>query len=65
MTIEELAALVSALRQLEAALGDGEKRPAPSEAPRRARLRRGVYDRKTGLPAREGVWLRPEHGEEA
>ncbi|MEO1039646.1 MAG: N-acetylneuraminate synthase family protein [Pseudomonadota bacterium] len=63
MTMEELADLVIAMRQLEAALGDGEKAPAPSEAHRRARLRRGVYDPVSFLPAKDGVWLRPEHGE--
>ena len=63
LQFEELAALVQAMREVEEALGSAEKKPSESEAPRRARLRRGVYDPKTFLPAAQGVWLRPEHGE--
>lgn len=60
MEMGEFAALAQSLRDLEKALGDGAKRPMPSEAPRRPRLRRGVYDPHTFRPADDGVWLRPE-----
>lgn len=61
LTYEELAQTASALAEVAEALGSAEKAPAPSEAPRRARLRRGIYDVETGQPARSGIWLRPEH----
>ena len=60
MEMGEFAALAQSLRDLEAALGDGVKRPMPSEAPRRPRLRRGIYDPETFRPADDGIWLRPE-----
>jgi N-acetylneuraminate synthase/N,N'-diacetyllegionaminate synthase len=43
LTPEEFAAMASDLRHLEAALGDGGKRPAPGEVPERRWARRGVY----------------------
>jgi len=63
LTYEELAQTAKALSEVSDALGSAEKAPTPSEAPRRNRLRRGIYDRETGQPAHAGVWLRPEHGE--
>jgi N-acetylneuraminate synthase len=41
-----LAALVAAVRQAEAALGDGIKRPAPSEAGNKARMRKSLVARR-------------------
>ena len=64
LTYEELGCTARALAEVGEALGSAEKAPAPSEAPRRERLRRGIYDRDTFKPARQGVWLRPEHGED-
>lgn len=40
---EELAALVAAVRETEAALGDGIKRPAPSEAMNASLVRRSIH----------------------
>lgn len=61
LTYEELAACAQALKEVSEALGSAEKAPAPSEAPRRGRLRRGIYDTETYLPSKDGIWLRPEH----
>jgi sialic acid synthase SpsE len=38
----ELAALVAAVREVEAALGDGDKRPTPAELPTRAVARKSL-----------------------
>lgn len=62
--MDELASLVTDLRDLESALGSAEKQPAGSEMARRGNLRRGLYDRETGLPTKgDGVWLRPDYEE--
>lgn len=63
MTMEEFADMVRQIRQLEAALGDGRKRPCASELAKRRRIRRGVYDPRTlePLEGEEGLWLRPVH----
>jgi N,N'-diacetyllegionaminate synthase len=62
--MDELASLVTDLRNLEIALGSAEKIPAGSEIARRGNLRRGLYDRETGLPTTgDGVWLRPDYEE--
>lgn len=54
----ELAALIGAIREVEAALGDGIKRPAPSELPVREVARKSLVATRD-LPA--GAVLRPEH----
>ena len=53
--------MVADVRTLETALGSGEKRPSESEAQRKHRFRRGIYDPETFLPSRDGrgIWLRP------
>lgn len=62
MEMDELAALIADLRNLEIALGDGDKKPAASEINRRRNLRRGRYDATTGKPDDHGTdWLRPQH----
>ena len=49
----ELRAMVDAIRELEAALGDGEKRPRPAEEDERTWARRSVYAaRPLGVGAR-------------
>jgi sialic acid synthase SpsE len=65
MTMEELATMVQQVREVEQALGTGEKMPAPSEVPKRRRIRRGSYDPTTFGPVsgESGIWLRPEHGD--
>lgn len=63
LSYEELGETARALREVAEALGSSEKAPSESEAPRRGRLRRGIYNPETGKPAAAGVWLRPEHGE--
>lgn len=62
MTMEEYVDMISQLRNLELALGDGFKVPVGSERAKQYRLRRGVYDPVTLYPAKgsEGVWLRPQ-----
>ena len=50
LTIEEFAAMVRDVRDIEAALGDGEKRPAPEEAAGRRLGRRSVHA-ATDIPA--------------
>ena len=62
MEFAEFAAMAADLRRIETALGDGIKRPAPSEENRRKNLRRGIYDPETFQPAETGIWLRPQHG---
>lgn len=63
MTLEEFGAMIGRVRLLEKALGTGEKVPTPAELAKKHRMRRGVYDPVTKLPADgvEGLWLRPEH----
>ncbi|NLT23683.1 MAG: hypothetical protein GXX82_11605 [Syntrophorhabdus sp.] len=63
MTMDEFAEMVSQVRNIEAALGTGEKVPADSEAMKQHRMRRGVYDPRTLEPMEgdEGIWLRPQH----
>ncbi|MBI3463386.1 MAG: N-acetylneuraminate synthase family protein, partial [Planctomycetes bacterium] len=53
----EFAQMVLNIRQIEAALGDGVKRPAEDEMPERQWARRGVYAR-IDIPA--GATLAPE-----
>jgi len=43
----ELAALVRAVHDVEAALGDGVKRPMPSELPNKPRMRKSLVARRT------------------
>lgn len=59
--MDELESLIRDLNDLCRALGDGEKYPSHGEIHRRRNLRRSVYDPQTGLPARDGVWLRPQY----
>lgn len=63
MTIEEFGTMIDRLRLLEKALGTGEKIPTPTEVAKKHRMRRGIYDPATKLPAEgiDGIWLRPEH----
>jgi sialic acid synthase SpsE len=63
----ELAAMVRAIRELEAALGDGEKRPRPDEEGERTWARRGVYAARAlgagaRLEARDLKVVRPALG---
>ena len=63
----ELTAMVAAIRNIEAALGDGRKRPSPSEAPNRLIARKSVHlaaDRPAGhaLTAADLVMKRPGDG---
>jgi N,N'-diacetyllegionaminate synthase len=46
LNVEEFTQLVTDIRNLEAALGDGIKRPPPTEVPERVGARRGVYVRE-------------------
>ncbi|MHA6287069.1 N-acetylneuraminate synthase family protein [Maricaulis sp. CAU 1757] len=63
MQVEEFATMSRDIRDLERALGDGQKKPAASEIHRRRNLRRGRYDAITGHPAADGdAWLRPQTG---
>lgn len=64
---EELRALVAAVRQVESALGDGVKRPAPSELPVRAVARKSLIAARdipegATLAAEDVVILRPGTG---
>ena len=63
MTLEEFGTMIGRIRLLEKALGTGEKIPTPTELAKKHRMRRGIYDSATKLPAdgTEGIWLRPEH----
>jgi len=63
MTLEEFGTMIGRVRLLEKALGTGEKIPTPTELAKKHRMRRGIYDSATRLPAEgaEGIWLRPEH----
>jgi sialic acid synthase SpsE len=58
--------MVEQIRQLELALGTGEKIPSEDELSRQHRFRRGVYDQCSYQPANadNGIWLRPEHRRE-
>jgi sialic acid synthase SpsE len=64
---EELTALVAALREAEAAMGDGRKRPVPAEAANAAVVRRSMHASRS-LPAghvlqdQDLVALRPGTG---
>jgi N,N'-diacetyllegionaminate synthase len=64
MTMAEFAEMVEQIRQLELALGTGEKLPSDDELSRQHRFRRGVYDQCSYQAANtdNGIWLRPEHG---
>jgi sialic acid synthase SpsE len=55
-TPEEFAAIVEAMRQTRAALGDGVKSCRPSEMPNRMPSRRGLYARR---PLAAGQTVRP------
>jgi sialic acid synthase SpsE len=63
----DFRAMVDAVRELERALGDGVKRPAPEEAETRVVMRRSLFAAKR-LPAGKVlergdlVALRPQHG---
>ena len=64
---DELRALVTAVREVESALGDGVKRPAPSELPVRAVARKSLVAARdlppgTALAAADLVILRPGTG---
>jgi N-acetylneuraminate synthase len=64
---DELRALVAAVRQVESALGDGVKRPAPSELPVRAVARKSLIAARdlpagTALGRADVVILRPGTG---
>jgi len=64
---DELRALVAAVREVESALGDGVKRPAPSELPVRAVARKSLVAARdlppgTALAAADLVILRPGTG---
>ncbi len=63
MTLKEFGSMSERIRLLEKALGTGEKIPTASELAKKHRMRRGVYDPVTRMPAgsNEGLWLRPEH----
>lgn len=63
MTMEEFAEMVRQVRQIEEALGTGEKVPADSESAKQYRMRRGVYNPDTLEPVEgeDGIWLRPQH----
>lgn len=54
---EELATLVRTVRDLEAALGDGIKRPMPSEIENKSRMQKSLVARRN-IPA--GAVIRPE-----
>ncbi|MCG3769267.1 MAG: N,N'-diacetyllegionaminic acid synthase [Nitrosomonadaceae bacterium] len=62
MTMPEYADMISQLRNLELALGNGVKAPVESERAKQYRLRRGIYDQSTRYPASgdQGIWLRPQ-----
>jgi sialic acid synthase SpsE len=64
---DELRALVTAVREVESALGDGVKRPAPSELPVRAVARKSLIAARdlpagTALGRADVVILRPGTG---
>lgn len=64
---EELSGLVQQIRTVELALGSSDKRPAPSELPVRALVRRSIFlanDIAEGAPIslRDIVMLRPADG---
>lgn len=63
MTMDEFADMVGQVRNIEEALGTGEKIPADSERIKQHRMRRGVYRPDTLEPVKgdEGIWLRPQH----
>jgi len=63
----ELGAMVAAIRELEAALGDGEKRPRPDEEAERVWARRSLHAARrlvagTTLEARDVKVVRPALG---
>ena len=58
LEMDELAEMVLRIRELEAALGDGCKRPTPAEEQERAFSFRGVY---AAAPLVAGTVLRREH----
>ena len=62
MTMDDFGDMITQLRKLEVALGDGSKLPVPAELEKQHRLRRGVYDPANLYPAKDsqGVWLRPQ-----
>lgn len=63
MTLKEFSELITQIRLLETALGNGEKVPSESEKLRLHRFRRGIYDNTNYKPIKEtnGIWLRPQH----
>ena len=54
---DELAALIQTIRDVEAALGDGIKRPMPSELPNKPRMRKSLVARRS---IRAGEVIHPD-----
>lgn len=61
MTFPEFGEMVTAVRNIRLALGSAEKKPTAAEVEKQWRMRRGIYEPKTFLPAENGVYLRPQH----
>ena len=61
MTFPEFREMVTDVGHIRAALGSGEKKPTPAELEKQWRMRRGIYDPVTFLPAARGIYLRPQH----
>lgn len=61
MTFPEFEEMVREVSNIRQALGTAEKNPTPAEMEKQWRMRRGIYDPVTFLPAEEGVYLRPQH----
>lgn len=63
MNFTEFEAMVSQIRTLESALGNGNKQPSNEEQAKQWRIRRGPYDPVTKEPSDQdnAVWLRPDY----
>jgi N,N'-diacetyllegionaminate synthase len=63
MTLDEFGEMVAAIRDLELALGSGEKVPVAREVEKQHRMRRGRYRPGSLVPVDDepAIWLRPEH----
>ena len=61
MTFPEFESMVQDVNHIRLAMGSGEKCPTMAEMEKQFRMRRGIYDPVTFLPAKEGVYLRPQH----
>lgn len=57
-TLQELAILVNGIREVESAMGDGEKKPAPQELSLRVKYRRGIV---AARDIAEGELINPGH----